>query len=122
MANCKPILVRKAVWVLWRMNVLKHPMKVTDAYRSPAEQNQLYQIGRTKPGKIVTQLDGYRYRSKHNTGEAVDCAFKKGINGVAWDGPWNLYGQSVHMKLLTWGGAWRSFPDRPHMEVGPQTR
>jgi peptidoglycan L-alanyl-D-glutamate endopeptidase CwlK len=119
MEGCHPTLIRKALAVLWRMDALGHPMKVTDGYRSPAEQFALYQKGRTKPGPKVTTLDGYRNRSKHNytPGRAVDCAFKKGVNGVTWDGPWNLYGQSVQWKGLIWGGAWKRFVDRPHMEM-----
>lgn len=114
MEGCHPTLIRKMLAVLWRMDALGHPMKVTDGYRSPAEQYQLY-LKRPR----VTTLDGYRRRSKHNytPGRAVDCAFKKGLNGVTWDGPWSLYGQSVQWKGLIWGGAWKSFVDKPHAEM-----
>lgn len=45
-------------------------------YRSPDEQNELYQIGRTKPGVKVTNIDGYTKLSKHNyyPALAVDVA------------------------------------------------
>jgi hypothetical protein len=45
-------------------------------YRSPEEQNDLYQIGRTKPGTKVTNIDGYTKKSKHNyyPSRAVDVA------------------------------------------------
>lgn len=45
-------------------------------HRSPEEQNDLYQIGRTKPGAKVTNIDGYTKKSKHNyyPSKAVDVA------------------------------------------------
>lgn len=45
---------------------------ISHALRSDAEQNALYQIGRTKPGKIVTHADGYKEKSVHQFGFAVD--------------------------------------------------
>lgn len=40
-------------------------------YRSSAEQDALYAIGRTKPGKIVTNAKGGQ--SEHNKRRAFDC-------------------------------------------------
>lgn len=47
---------------------------VSHGQRTPEEQNELYQKGRTTPGDIVTYLDGYEKKSKHNESpsDAVD--------------------------------------------------
>lgn len=45
------------------------------AYRKKAtaeEQNKKYQIGRTKPGKIITNCDGYKKPSFHQLDRAWD--------------------------------------------------
>lgn len=52
-------------------------------YRSDKEQNELYAIGRTKPGKIVTNAKAGE--SYHNYGLAVDIVLI--INGK--DASWN---------------------------------
>lgn len=47
---------------------------ISHGHRSPIEQNELYQKGRTKPGAVVTYMDGFDKRSKHNEypSKAVD--------------------------------------------------
>lgn len=45
-------------------------IRITDAYRSFSEQDELYKQGRSKAGKIVTNAKGgYSY---HNFGLAID--------------------------------------------------
>jgi peptidoglycan L-alanyl-D-glutamate endopeptidase CwlK len=39
---------------------------VSYGHRTPEEQNELYQKGRTTKGDIVTFMDGYDRKSKHN--------------------------------------------------------
>ncbi len=41
-------------------------------YRSPTDQNYLYQQGRTRSGQIITNCDGYLTLSKHQSWLAVD--------------------------------------------------
>ena len=87
---------------------------LTWGYRSIKEQNALYAKGRTTPGKKVTNArGGYSW---HNFGLAADYAFV--INGkVTWDGPWGIFGEVARSCGLEWGGDWKSFPDRPHVQV-----
>lgn len=113
LAGCKAGFTQKALAVLWRMERLGHPMVVTDGFRTTAQQRALYAQGRTKPGKRVTNADGVKSKSYHQSGNAADCAFVKGA-GVTWDGPWEKYGESVKWKTLRWGGDWGW--DKPHME------
>ena len=62
--------------------------RITDGARTTEEQFALYQIGRSKPGRIVTNCDGKRAKSNHQIkadgyGHAVDI-FPCGVieNGV----------------------------------------
>ena len=62
-------------------------------------------------------------QSLHNYGVAFDAAPMR--NGdIVWgtDDPadrrlWSLYGHTGQALGLEWGGAWTSFPDRPHMQL-----
>lgn len=89
-------------------------VKLVSGYRSQEEQDQLYAQGRTKPGEIVTNArGGYSW---HNFGLAADYAFVKDGH-LTWDGPWNLFGRIARTCGLEWGGDFRKFPDRPHMQL-----
>lgn len=49
---------------------------ITDGFRTTADQQALYAKGRTVPGSIVTWIDGVTYKSNHQSGNAIDIAFK----------------------------------------------
>ncbi|WP_243651316.1 M15 family metallopeptidase [Hymenobacter gummosus] len=60
---------------------------VTECYRSPERQEELYAQGRSKPGPIVTYKRGGQ--SKHNVGPptpALDVAFRLADGSVSWSG------------------------------------
>lgn len=92
---------------------------LTCTYRSPEEQTELYAQGRTKPGKIVTQL---KSGGKHNSNpaKAFDIAFKDSTGKLVWDSV-NFSNFAKIVKELTpnikWGGNWKSFKDLPHFEI-----
>jgi peptidoglycan L-alanyl-D-glutamate endopeptidase CwlK len=88
-------------------------VKMTCGYRSIEEQNRLYALGRTQPGKIVTNARGGR--SWHNFGLAADYAFVIG-GQLTWNGPWKVFGRIAKECGLEWGGSWTKFPDRPHVQ------
>jgi peptidoglycan L-alanyl-D-glutamate endopeptidase CwlK len=96
-------------------------------YRSAAEQNELYEIGRTKPGKKVTWLKGGA--SKHNftvRNQAASLAFDA-VPMKNGRPIWSIDKNSLELwqristiakKLgLTWGGDWPNKVDRPHFEI-----
>lgn len=89
-------------------------MFVTSGRRSASEQAALYAQGRTKPGIIVTHLDGVSRRSRHQDGLAVDCAF---VGDDPWDGPWEMYALFAEGLGLVAGAHWKKFTDRPHVEA-----
>jgi peptidoglycan L-alanyl-D-glutamate endopeptidase CwlK len=99
-----------------------HDITITSTYRSPREQNLLYQQGRTMPGQKVTWIDGYTRRSYHNyePARAVDFApFPINWNDLQrWDDVAAVAKQiAEEMGIkITWGGDWKK-PDRPHIQI-----
>lgn len=84
--------------------------------RTAEEQNALYHGGKS-------QLDGYKKKSFHQTGKALDVyAF---VNGRAsWEkehlamvAAAMLQAASELGHKLTWGGLWRNFEDYPHFQL-----
>ena len=104
---------------------------ITWGYRSPVKQNELYQQGRTIPGGIVTYVDGYEKKSKHNynPSQAVDIACY--INGeVVWneeiykivashiiDIAEDLFLKGEIKNRIIWGGNWNKLKDWPHYQI-----
>ncbi len=110
-----PELVAKVKRLISLAKTRGYSLVVTQGYRSVAEQNRLYAQGRTRPGKIVTNARGGQ--SNHNKGTAVDVAFVVG-GEISWNdqlyaklGPWAA---AVGLK---WGGNWKHFKDKPHLEI-----
>jgi len=96
--------------------------------RTAEEQNERYQLGRTRPGKIVTNTDGYRRKSKHQVWRAGDLLV------LVWNGralraswaprdPYIILGEFWEDVLGgTWGGRWKeqgvtTFDDPYHFEI-----
>lgn len=89
-------------------------LRITQGFRSIAEQNALYAQGRTTPGQIVTNAKGGQ--SYHNYGLAFDVVMMN--NGKAvWDRiPANI-GALGATYGFEWGGNWRTFKDYPHFQT-----
>lgn len=126
LTHIHPRLVEKLVRVLNAMDALGHPMRPVSFARTAAEQHELWRQGREKPGKIVTKADGFTSRSNHQIqsdgyGHAVDCAFVSLTSPLQIDWsdarPWATYGACVRAVGAKWGGDWKTFTDRPHMEL-----
>lgn len=87
----------------------------TSTYRDNESQDALYAQGRTRPGKIVTEVrGGYSF---HNHRVAFD--FVPIVAGKAvWDDKllWERCGAIGKEVGLEWGGSWKGFKDRPHMQ------
>lgn len=103
---------------------------VVHGVRTTEEQQALYAQGRTAPGPKVTNADGVRKRSNHQTkadgfGYAVDL-YPYYDGSVQVNAPRHMFeAVAEHIKLIAedldaeivWGGDWRSFPDAPHFEL-----
>lgn len=104
----------------WRgenLNVL-----ITCTRRSVEEQEALYAIGRTKPGRIVTwKKPG---TSMHERGLALDFV-PLVLGKPMWKrdpkdphDPWLIAAQVAKAvdPRVHWGGDWKRFIDAPHLE------
>jgi peptidoglycan L-alanyl-D-glutamate endopeptidase CwlK len=92
---------------------------VTEGFRSVARQQELYALGRTAKGEIVTQKNGTTNRSNHQSGLAVDFALVKKDGGLmVWDDEefWQYLGHLARAKGMSWGGSWKVPVDKPHVE------
>lgn len=113
---------------------------ISYGYRSPDEQFELYKKGRIyidnrwrikDKKKIVTYLDGFTKRSKHNIhpAEAFDI-FCYNNDKITWNHKYYLE-TALHIleiaeKLfldekitnrMIWGGYWKLFHDYPHFQI-----
>lgn len=92
---------------------------ITSGTRTFSEQNALYEQGRTKPGKIVTNVRGGF--SNHNFGIALDITLFKGSVPV-WESPHYRTISDIGKRLgFKWGGDWQGgLVDEPHYEYNPR--
>lgn len=89
-------------------------LRVTSGLRTYAEQDALYNQGRTVPGSIVTNAKaGYSY---HNFGLAFDVAFIENDGSISWNGDWNKIGEIGKSFGFEWGGDFKSIIDKPHFQ------
>jgi hypothetical protein len=105
-------------------NSLDIILRITQGLRTTDEQDKLYAIGRTEPGKIVTNAKGGT--SFHNYGLAVDLAVvvsRKGakdikeIAEIDWEFDMSRL-KPVALKYgIEWGGDWVSLKDYPHWQI-----
>ena len=95
----------------------------TCTYRSNEEQAALYAIGRTKPGRIVTNAKPGR--STHNNtlngkpaALAVDVVPLRDGKPVwsASDPVWKRVGEIGEKVGLEWAGRWTTFREYPHFQ------
>ena len=92
------------------------PVLITETLRSREEQNALYAKGRTAPGNIVTKCK-YPF-SPHCWGVAFD--FCRNVKGRAYDDSDGFFAKvgAIGKKYgLFWGGDFKSFTDKPHLEM-----
>lgn len=91
-------------------------VEVVQGLRTFEEQNALYAQGRTKKGQIVTNARGGF--SNHNYGLAVDlCPFKNGKPQWNDNAGFLAIGAEAASLGLEWGGNWKKFIDKPHVQL-----
>ncbi|AMO20547.1 peptidoglycan L-alanyl-D-glutamate endopeptidase [Flavobacterium columnare NBRC 100251 = ATCC 23463] len=99
-------------------------VRITQGLRTFKEQEDLYALGRTKPGKKVTNAKGGQ--SIHNYGFAVDICLIIDGKVASWDTvkDWDNDGVADWYECVKifakhgwdWGGNWKTFKDLPHFE------
>ncbi len=104
-----------------------HVARLVSAHRTPDDQFKLFKQGRifkngswVKVGPVVTHLDGFVKKSRHNN---LPCtAFDVGIfknNVYLGDSPLYKHVKEGTKFGLDWGGSWTRFKDMPHLEMPP---
>ena len=93
---------------------------ITCTYRSNEEQTQLYALGRTVKGKIVTNAKAGQ--SKHNSlpSKAFDIAFIGLDKKLNWNKKYFKMFADIVKEVepsIVWGGNFKSIPDAPHYEL-----
>jgi peptidoglycan L-alanyl-D-glutamate endopeptidase CwlK len=95
-------------------------VEVVQGLRTFAEQDALFAQGRTKPGPRVTNARGGQ--SNHNYGLAVDlCPFVNGKPDFSANSTFVAIGGEAVKRGLEWGGNWKKFIDKPHVQLPGMT-
>jgi len=121
-ATLLPKAQRAARMFLASAKSFKYSVQILSGTRSYAEQTTIYEQGRSRPGRIVTNARaGY---SNHNFGIAFDVGIFSGktyFTGATPEQTQAYIALRAHTKttapMLDWGGDWKSMKDRPHYEL-----
>lgn len=99
-------------------------VRITQGLRTYKEQQDLYDQGRTKPGRKVTNAKPGQ--SIHNYGLAVDICMIIDGKAASWDtvkdwdndriADWYECVKIFAKNGWDWGGNWKNFRDLPHFE------
>lgn len=91
--------------------------EMTEGWRSDVRQAKLYAQGRTMPGPRVTNAKPGQ--TPHTDGMAAD--YVPVVDGrrtykvsAIW---WAKFGMCARKAELDWGGFWKRFVDRPHVQA-----
>jgi hypothetical protein len=82
--------------------------QVYSGTRGAAEQEAAFKSGASK---------AKHGKSLHNYGAAVDFFFGHKGAKSDWTGPWDLAGKVAKSLGLRWGGDFKKFKDRPHLQT-----
>lgn len=94
-------------------------VKLIQTLRDAEYQASLYAQGRTAPGKIVTNCDGYTHPSKHQNGLAWDLVPLDDSGNIIWSDR-SIYEQMAEIAEsmdITAGIRWNSIGDLDHFQV-----
>lgn len=116
LAKVHPELAKRVVATIEALAAKGIEVRVVQGLRTYAEQDALYAQGRTKPGNKVTNARGGY--SNHNFGLAADiCPFKDGKPDWNDNAGFNAIGAEAKRQALEWGGDWKKFVDKPHVQL-----
>lgn len=114
LGDLHPVVANKAQTLIH--NCAEKGLKIisTSTKRDDEYQATLYAQGRTKPGSIVTNME---VTGAHGFGLALDVVPVIGGKAV-WNDEqaWQIIGTEAKKLGFVWGGDWKSFIDKPHLE------
>lgn len=88
-------------------------LRIAQGMRTMAEQQALYNKGRTTAGAKVTNAKAGS--SYHNYGLAIDLVVMDGAK-ADWNYDMKKLTPYADKHEIKWGGNWRTFKDTPHFE------
>jgi peptidoglycan LD-endopeptidase CwlK len=116
LSKVHPELARRVREIITALAAHGKTVEVVQGLRTFAEQDALYEQGRSKPGQIVTNARGGQ--SNHNYGFAVDlCPFVGGKPQWNDNSTFVAIGAEAVKRGLEWGGNWKKFIDKPHVQL-----
>ncbi len=113
-----PVVKETAIEVIKRAYKEGINVQISAGYRSNAEQQRLFNQGRTTPGNIVTNAKPGQ--SLHNYGLAVDYFLTNETGTTAlWtvNKEWRRVAAIAKSLGFEWGGDWTGFVDYPHLQM-----
>jgi len=99
----------------------KFNVQITSGSRTVQEQDDLYAIGRTRTGKIITNAKGGQ--SAHNYGIAIDVVVLNRDGECDWRPEtyamlWTLAKESMlDVQGVFWAGEWKAFKESVHFDL-----
>lgn len=90
---------------------------IADAWRSPDEQLRKFKVGHSK-----VRWGFHNATAPDGTPEALAADIVDARWG--WDSPekfWEQLGSSVKAHGMTWGGSWKTFVDKAHVQFYPNS-
>lgn len=105
----------------WQQRYPERPQPfLTCTFRNGKEQNELYYIGRTRPGKKVTNARAGESPHNYMPSFAFDIAFITVTKKLAWDEALFRDFAGIVAEIsneVFWGGNFTSLKDAPHFEL-----
>jgi peptidoglycan LD-endopeptidase CwlK len=123
LTDLHPLMQPLVVDFLARVEMEGIDLLVTCTYRSDEEQEKLYAIGRTKPGRRVTNappgrsMHNFRFGGKPASlaVDVVPLANGKPVWSAA-DPVWQKVGEIGEAAGLEWAGRWKRGREYPHFQ------
>lgn len=110
-----PLVKRQADKLVQEMELLNLPIRITEGYRSPERQNELYAQGRNGDKRpVVTKAKAGE--SLHQYGVSIDVVFRKQGYDATND-QWLAMATVAEQLGFEWGGKWNEFVDKPHLQM-----
>lgn len=105
-----PFVREKAIKAFENANYAGYPLRLFEGWRSPLRQQQLYALGRSEPGAVVTRAKAWQ--SWHQFGLALDVAYF--INKKwSWDGDF----EKPSIYFIEQGFEWLKDIERVHYQI-----
>lgn len=141
LADLRPDVQGKVQLALEALKAAGIPFAVTSTLRTEAEQMALFaqgrdplvtvnmlrsqagmpSIGTADNAYTVTNADGTRYKSNHQSGRALDITPVNAEGNPTWpdhsDPRWLQIAAVMKANGFQWGGDWPRFIDLPHYEI-----